>query len=118
MGILDKLLEKKDLYAYINFRSQELVFEMYKAVKEAKPKEREFIKRKFQGRIAELKYLNKNVMNIKRASIETSKRVYDEINRQEAIASCGTCSHCGCSMEEHDDPDFCPPGTEEAGGRR
>jgi len=28
------------------------------------------------------------------------------------------CPHCGLPMSDHDDPDFCPPGTEEGGGRR
>jgi hypothetical protein len=28
------------------------------------------------------------------------------------------CPHCGLSMNKHDDPEFCPPGTEEGGGRR
>jgi hypothetical protein len=28
------------------------------------------------------------------------------------------CKYCELSMEEHDSLDFCPPGTEEFGGRR
>jgi uncharacterized Zn finger protein (UPF0148 family) len=28
------------------------------------------------------------------------------------------CKYCGLPMDEHDGSDFCPPGTEEFGGRR
>ncbi len=28
------------------------------------------------------------------------------------------CSHCGLDLDLHDGSGFCPPGTEEAGGRR
>jgi hypothetical protein len=38
------------------------------------------------------------------------------VEESEMLSS--TCPHCGLSMEEHNDPDFCPPGTEAFGGRR
>jgi hypothetical protein len=28
------------------------------------------------------------------------------------------CKHCGLPMGEHDDTGFCPPGTEDGGGKR
>jgi len=28
------------------------------------------------------------------------------------------CPYCGLDLDEHDGSGFCPPGTEEAGGRR
>lgn len=28
------------------------------------------------------------------------------------------CKHCGLNLELHDDGEFCPPGSEEFGGKR
>jgi len=61
MAILDLLMEKKDVYAYIAFRIQHLETEMKKALKTTEPKHRANITERFSGRILELKELKKTI---------------------------------------------------------
>jgi len=44
---------------------------------------------------------------------EEEQGILDDIAYEES-----PCKYCGLPMHMHDDSDFCPPGTEEAGGRR
>lgn len=37
--------------------------------------------------------------------------------KEKETKSC-KCKYCGLNLDEHDGSDFCPPGTEEFGGRR
>ncbi len=63
MGILDKLLEKKDLLAYIDYRIKVLKKEMESAIRINLPKDKESVKQKFQGRIVELEFLRTTIKN-------------------------------------------------------
>ncbi len=62
MAILDKLLEKKDVLAYIDFRILRLKDDLDVVMKSTQEKDRELIKERFNGRILELEEL-KNVMH-------------------------------------------------------
>lgn len=56
MGILDQLVEKKDLFAYIEARTQDLLIQQTKI--DCLPEhKREFVRRKLVGRIDELNHL-------------------------------------------------------------
>jgi len=59
MTILDKLLEKKDVLAYIKFRIEILELELSKVLIETEDKDKQQIKEQFDGRILELKELKK-----------------------------------------------------------
>ncbi len=63
MGILDKLLEKKDILAYIEYRIKVLKKEMESAIQNNLPKDKESVKQRFQGRIAELEFLRTTIKN-------------------------------------------------------
>ena len=56
--ILDKLLEKKDIQAYIHYRIKTLEATMASEIKHQPIKHREFIRGKFSGRIKELEMLS------------------------------------------------------------
>lgn len=56
MGILDQLVEKKDLFAYIEARTQDLLIQQTKIYSLPEHK-RESVKRKLAGRIDELDHL-------------------------------------------------------------
>lgn len=74
--ILDKLLEKKDVYAYINFRKKELRATMKVELSATEPKHREAVKQRFMGRIFELEQFEYVVRsNLKRASVITATNV-------------------------------------------
>lgn len=62
MAILDKLLEKKDVLAYIDFRVLSLKNDLEIVIKSTPDKNRELIKERFNGRIMELEEL-KHVIN-------------------------------------------------------
>lgn len=76
MGILDELVEKKDVNAYIAVRIDHLQHQMYKNIKKAKEEDREKIRIKTYGRIEELRYLKKiiNSGDIKAESKNLWKR--------------------------------------------
>ncbi len=57
MAILDKLMEKKDLGAYINLRMEFIDSVMHKEVVKLPEKERELVRQRFVGRKAELRKL-------------------------------------------------------------
>ena len=57
MTILDKLLEKKDVLAYIDFRILSLKNDLNVVMKSTPYKNRELIKERFNGRILELEEL-------------------------------------------------------------
>ena len=57
MAILDKLMEKKDLDAYINLRMEFIGSIMEKEIFRLPEKEREFVRQRFIGRKVELRKL-------------------------------------------------------------
>lgn len=57
MGILDKLVEKKDIEMYCNVRTAQLVEDMRKAIDDAPASKKQYIVEKFSGRISELRVL-------------------------------------------------------------
>ena len=59
MSILDLLMEKKDIYIYIDCRIAYLEYRKLIEIKHQKPKKRELINERFNGRIRELKLLKK-----------------------------------------------------------
>jgi hypothetical protein len=56
MSILDQLVEKKDIFAYIEARTQDLLIQQTK-IDSLPEYKREFVKQKLAGRIAELDHL-------------------------------------------------------------
>lgn len=70
--ILDKLLEKKDLLIYIDKRIEHLEKQREKLLKSHIPELRERMVERFRGRIMELKYLKKHVVDMK----DTAKRYW------------------------------------------
>ena len=68
--ILDKLLEKKDILAYIDSRLKQLKINKRESLKGARPKLREAIVFKFEGREEELRELKKvvNAHDLKKMS--------------------------------------------------
>ena len=79
MTILDKLLEKKDILAYINFRILRLKDDLDAIMKSTPEKERELIKERFNGRIMELEELktiiHQGTVSLKFKSKSYSKKV-------------------------------------------
>lgn len=60
MSILDKLVEKKDILAYVNARTQDLLIQITK-ISHLPEHKREMTKLKLEGRVAELDHLRKVV---------------------------------------------------------
>lgn len=81
MGILDLILEKKDLKAYIDFRIAWLKIEDRKAILALPPEKREFAHVRIAGRIAELYQLRKVICAGKLK--EKGKDYYSRISREE-----------------------------------
>ena len=79
MAILDKLLEKKDVLAYIDFRILHLKDDLDAVLNSTSLKDRELIKERFNGRILELeelKYIvNQGTTSLKFKSKSYSKKV-------------------------------------------
>jgi hypothetical protein len=61
LGLLDLLLEKKDLKAYIDFRIAALRDEDRKVILNLSPEKREFAHVRITGRIAEMYQLRKAI---------------------------------------------------------
>jgi hypothetical protein len=61
MGILDQLLEKKDVLAYIDYRIELLKIEQNKAIENVGNEYRQAIKNKFYGRRMELVRLRETI---------------------------------------------------------
>jgi hypothetical protein len=60
--ILDKLIEKKDIYTYIRARIAVLNLMLRKKMVELPPKDREFERQRIIGRIKELRTLRRMVL--------------------------------------------------------
>jgi len=80
MTILDKLLEKKDVLAYINFRILHLKDDLDAVLNSTSLKDRELIKERFNGRILELEEL-KNVIHQGTTSLKFKSKSYSKIKR-------------------------------------
>ena len=73
MTILDKLLEKKDVYAYIKFRIDELEKQQKETLSFTKDKDKQMIIERFTGRILELE----NIRNvIKQGNLKSKSKYY------------------------------------------
>jgi len=75
MGLLDQLLEKKDVLAYIDFRIKSLKCDLRKSILNTEPKDREHIKERFKGRIIELKEL-KTIVNDGTIALKAKSKFY------------------------------------------
>jgi hypothetical protein len=74
--ILDKLLEKKDIQAYIKFRTIYLKRTMTSEMQSQPPAKRESVRRMFMGRIRELEHLSRIIRSdIKHESIKLSNKL-------------------------------------------
>lgn len=80
MAILDKLMEKKDLDAYINLRLEFIRSIIDKEISILPEKEREFVRQRFIGRKVELRKL---LRLLKEDRIkDMSKKYFQNINTQ------------------------------------
>jgi len=80
MAILDKLMEKKDLDAYINLRLEFIDSVMHKEVAKLPEKERELIRQRFVGRKIELRKLLRLLKEDKIKDM--SKKYFQKINTE------------------------------------
>ena len=55
---------------------------------------------------------------MKEENVYNETGVEDIDERKEEDFRPVACPHCGMDLDEHEGDGFCPPGTEEAGGRR
>lgn len=81
MTILDKLIEKKDLAAYIDFRIEYIESVKNKELMKLPEKERGFIQERFKGRTLELVKL-KNLLFQNKIK-DVGKDYFKKINREE-----------------------------------
>ena len=80
MAILDKLMEKKDLDAYINLRLEFIDFIIGKEISRLPEKERELVRQRFVGRKVELRKL---LILLKEDKIkDMSKKYFQNINAE------------------------------------
>ena len=85
MGILDKLLEKKDIEAYLEFRIEFLKITMTDEISKLDPKEREFVRERFKGRISEL---GNTLTSIREDDVKTdSKWYYEQIYKIKSMVT-------------------------------
>lgn len=75
MTILDKLLEKKDVLAYIDFRILRLKDDLNVVINSTPDKNRELIKERFNGRILELEEL-KTIIHQGTVSLKFKSKSY------------------------------------------
>lgn len=80
MAILEKLMEKKDLDAYINIRLEFIDSVMYKEVARLPENERELIRQRFVGRKIELRKLLRFLKEDKIKDM--SKKYFQKINAE------------------------------------
>lgn len=80
MAILDKLMEKKDLDAYINLRMEFIGSIMEKEIFRLPEKEREFVRQRFIGRKVELRKLLRLLKEDKIKDM--SKKYFQKFNTQ------------------------------------
>ena len=79
--ILDQLIKKKDLMAYIDLRIKYLKSTATSEYLKVEPKKREITKQKINGQIKELKKLRKIIYENK--TKETSKKIYRILEKME-----------------------------------
>ena len=80
MAILDKLMEKKDLDAYINLRLEFIDSIIEKEISRIPEKERELVRQRFVGRKVELRKL---LILLKEDKIkDMSKKYFQKINTE------------------------------------
>jgi len=82
MSLLGKLIEKKDLFAYIDNRIEHLKEKMDSVIKSEPEKNREKVKGKFQGRTDELSELKKVVHE---NELKDKSKMYFRTNKKEKI---------------------------------
>ena len=83
MSILDKLMEKKDIEAYLDLRAEFLKKTMTNEILKLEPEDREFIRERFKGRISELEMM---IEKIKSNTIKSdSKRYYNLIHNIDEV---------------------------------
>ena len=84
MTILDKLLEKKDVYAYIKFRIDEIRLQKNEVLTFTKDKEKQLIIERFDGRILELEQLKTTISQGKlKTKSKSYSRKLDKLNKKE-----------------------------------
>ena len=98
MTILDKLLEKKDVLAYIQFRTSILEKELEVVLVSTPDQDKQFIKKQFDGRILELDELRKTIEHgtLKEKSISYARRykkmsLESKIGQEEHTVECDNC---------------------------
>ena len=85
--IIDKIIEKKDLLAYINFRKKVLGMEQYLIPFQLKPKDREGAIRQVKGRVKELRMMSEVIHgDVKSHSKEMCRRFYELKKKSEEKA--------------------------------
>lgn len=84
MGLLDKLIEKKDLVAYLRLRTRRLKDNL-KDIKKYPEKNREMINQKIQARIKEINKLGGLITSKKLR--EASKKYWRHFNTQIPVSS-------------------------------
>ena len=85
MSILDKLLEKKDIEAYLEYRIEFLKITMTDAISKLDPKDREFVRERFKGRISEL---GNTLTSIREDDVKTdSKWYYEQIYKIKSMVT-------------------------------
>lgn len=86
MTILDKLLEKKDIFAYIKFRIDELRLQRDEVLTFTKDKDKQLIIERFDGRILELEQLK---TTISQGRLKSKSKSYStktkKINKKDRI---------------------------------
>lgn len=81
--MLEKLIEKKDLLAYLNFRMALLEVQMQCAMDTAPEKDREFIRQRFIGRLRELERLRIIIEQLKlKEEGKKAYRKHKELNKK------------------------------------
>ena len=66
--ILDKLLEKKDLFIYIDKRIEHLERQRDEKMKTCHIRKRAILRERYRGRILELVLLKQNIIDVKKAA--------------------------------------------------
>ena len=83
MSILDKLLEKKDIEAYLEYRIEFLKITMTDEISKLDPGKREFVRERFKGRISEL---GNTLTSIREDDVKTdSKWYYEQIHKIKSV---------------------------------
>ena len=108
--ILDKLLEKKDVLAYVNFRKKQLKQNVDVVYKTAKPEHREETTKRLQSRIGELSILADLIHSnkVKKRSIEISESLNDYGQKKvESTCNAAGTMYVGVDVGEGEEQCFC-----------